>query len=82
MRQAFYANIPSVEVGKEDNFVCVGRAESRKPCSRLVLSTGVGMQEPEAPGRMCYDTPIFVNRVVIGQLSNEVENRVAVTISR
>ena len=62
----------SAEGGEEDDFVCVGRSKSKKPCHRLVWPSGISAHEAEAPGRMYCCRPKSVNRVV---MANEVSKK-------
>ena len=48
------------EVGEQNDF---GSTKSRKPCHRMVWPSGLGAQEPEAPGRMFCVRPKSVIRV-------------------
>ena len=53
----------TVEVGEKVDLVWAGRTQWRKTCHRLMRPTGV--EETEAPGRMCCCRPKSINRVVM-----------------
>ena len=48
VRRDGYLIRETAEVGEENELVIVGRTKLRKPCNRMVISTGVGVQEAEA----------------------------------
>ena len=53
------------EVNVGNDLVCGGRANLRSARRRLVLPTGIGVQETEAPGKICCGRPKSGNLVVM-----------------